>query len=313
MTCQPCPISILIPTFGRDEVLVSTISQLLHQQPAAAEILVIDQSPRHTNEAAEQLQTWNDQGSIRWIRLQQPSQPAALNVGICAATQPILLCLDDDIRIDPGFVAAHAQAFAHNPEIWAVAGQVLQPGEEPLDADPAGQQRGPFADMQFPFRSARPAWVSNGMSGNLSFRRSRALQIGGFDENFLPPVSYHFDADFSKRLIAAGGRMRFVPEARIHHLRAQRGGTRSLGSHLTSPSPIHGQGAYYFALRRGFSCATLRFMLQRPVREVCSRFHLRHPWWIPVKLFGELRAFLQALRLHRRGPRLLARSPGSEA
>ena len=284
---------------------MDTIGQLLEQKPAAAEILVLDQTPQHNALAAMQLKSWHEQGRIRWIQIRKPSQPGALNVGIQQATQPILLCLDDDIRIEPGFLAAHAQSFAED-EIWAVAGQVLQPGEQPLDGVQHQPDLGAFADFNFPFRSATPAWVSNGMSGNLSFRRENALQIGGFDEHFLPPVSYHFDADFCKRLHAAGGRIRFVPEARIHHLRAQRGGTRSIGSHLTSASPIHGQGAYYFALRRGLNLATITFILRRPVREVCTRFHLRHPWWIPVKLFGELRAFLQALNLARRGPQLMA-------
>lgn len=159
--------------------------------------------------------------------------------------------------------------------------------------------------MHFPFRSAQPAWVSNGMSGNMSIRRSRGLQVGGFDENFLPPVSFHFESDFCKRLIAAGGRIRFTPEARIHHLRAVRGGTRSQGNHLTSASPRHGQGAYYFALRRGLSPASLMFLMHRPLREVCTRFHLRHPWWIPVKVVGELRALIQAVLFNVRGPRLI--------
>lgn len=299
------PLSILIPTLQRGEILLNTIQQLLEQQPAAAEILILDQTPSHEPGVAQKLQVWDEGGQIRWLRLCQPSQPAALNVGIQAANQPILLCLDDDIRIEPGFLAAHLAPFQDH-QVWAAVGQILQPGEEPLQDFQHRPSADPLADMTFPFRSAQPAWVSNGMSGNMAIRRVRALELGGFDENFLPPVSFHFESDFCKRLIAAGGRIRFTPQPRIHHLRAQRGGTRSLGSHLTSASPIHGQGAYYFALRRGLTPSTLRFILRRPLREVLTRFHLRHPWWIPVKLLGELRAFLQALLLSLRGPRLIS-------
>ena len=46
-------------------------------------------------------------------------------------------------------------------------------------------------------------------------------------------------------------------------------------------------------------------MACRPFREVRTRFHLRHPWFVPVKLLGEMRALLLALRLWRQGPRLL--------
>jgi GT2 family glycosyltransferase len=212
--------------------------------------------------------------------------------------------LDDDIRIGPAFLAAHYEAF-DDPSIWAVVGQVLQPGEEEWVDYEHQRQYSPLADLDFPFRSGQRTFVENGMSGNLCVRREVALALGGFDENFLPPVSYRFDSDFCKRLVRAGGRIRFEPSARIHHLRAERGGTRTAGSHLKSASPVHGVGDYYFAFRQGMSPATLRYVLSRPLREVRTRFHLRRPWWIPVKLVGELRAMLMALRLLMRGPNCL--------
>jgi hypothetical protein len=65
-------------------------------------------------------------------------------------------------------------------------------------------------------------------------------------------------------------------------------------------------GDFYFALRQGLSLATLIYMARRPFREVCTRFHLKHPWWIPVKFLGEIRALLLAIRLRRQGPRYVA-------
>jgi GT2 family glycosyltransferase len=145
------------------------------------------------------------------------------------------------------------------------------------------------------------------MSGNLMVRREHALSVGGFDENYTPPVSYRFDSDFAKRVVKAGGQIEFVPGARIYHLRTPTGGTRSNSSHLTSASPEHGVGDYYFALRHAKGVVRWRHILQRPVREISTRFHLRHPWYIPVKLTGEVRALVAAWRLHRRNPGLLRR------
>lgn len=342
-------LSIVIPTYGRDEVLTDTIAQLLAQSPPAAEILVVDQTRDHGPPTTDQLESWHSAGAIRWLRLTQASQPLACNVGLRQATESFVLFLDDDIRVGPGFLAAHLGAFT-SADIWAVVGQVLQPedwgksAEHTEDAEgegdscgkdgKLGRERGEglrddrtpdverslrppssdlrrparrrlTADLDFRFNGGRPAWVTNGMSGNLCVRRERALAIGGFDENYRPPVSYRFDSDFCKRLVAAGGGIRFEPRASINHLRASRGGTRSLGSHLTSASPIHGVGDYYYALRCGQGWERLHYILRRPFREVRTRFHLRHPWYIPVKLLGELRALLLALRLWRRGPRLL--------
>lgn len=298
------PLSVAIPTFGRETVLTETIAQLLAQQPAAAEILVVDQTPRHEVETEAKLADWQAREKIRWIRLDQASQPGALNHALGVATQPLLLMLDDDIRIDPGFLATHV-AGLDDERTWALVGQVLQPGETPLESHQHAPSTAVLADLDFPFRSAHPTFVANGMSGNMTVRRAQALALGGFDENFLPPVSYRFDTEFCKRLLRAGGRIRFEPRARIYHLRAERGGTRSVGSHLSSASPVHGLGDYYFALCQGWSWPTLAYILRRPVREVCTRYHLRRPWWIPVKLLGEIRALLAAIRLHRQGPRRL--------
>ncbi len=303
------PLSVIIPTYGRGEVMVDTVEQLLSQRPPVAEVIVVDQTRSHDPETLARMDRLQRAGAIRWLRRAEPSQPGALNLGLSCATQPYVLFLDDDIRVGAGFAAAHLAAFVDD-SIWAVAGQVLQPGESPDDSWVHRPEVGPFADSAFRFRSARPTLVCNGMSGNLSVRTGRARAIGGFDENFLPPVSYRFDEDFCKRLVAAGGLIRFEPRASIDHLRAPSGGTRSLGSHLTSASPMHGIGDYYFALKRGISWGTARYILRRPFREVMTRFHASHPWWIPVKFLGELRALAGAIRVWRQGPRYLPPEPG---
>jgi SAM-dependent methyltransferase len=146
----------------------------------------------------------------------------------------------------------------------------------------------------------------------LSVDRALALSVGGFDENFIPPVSFRFETEFAKRLIAAGGKIRFSPEASIRHLRISTGGTRSRGSHMASFSPLHGAGDYYYALRCGKGLDRILYMLRRPFREVRTKFHLLHPWWIPVKFIGELRAMALAFRLDKTGPRLLLKETGRD-
>ena len=85
-------------------------------------------------------------------------------------------------------------------------------------------------------------------------------------------------------------------------MRAPSGGTRTYGCHLRSGRPEHAVGDYYFALRNGRGLERVRYITGRLFREVRTRFHLRHPWWIPVKLVAEVRGLLWALRLARRGP-----------
>lgn len=149
-------------------------------------------------------------------------------------------------------------------------------------------------DLRFSFNAAERRDVENVIACNLSVRRSRALSIGGFDDNFIG-VAYRFETDFARRLIAAGGRIRFEPAASLHHLKAPGGGTRTWGDHKSSASPMHSVGDYYFALRhvRPF----WPYVVRRLRSNVLTRFHLRHPWTIAPKIIGEIRGLVLARRL----------------
>lgn len=258
---------------------------------------------------------------FRWLRLSQPSIPHAMNVGLQEAKGEVVLFLDDDIIPDDQLASKHGKAHEEFPEACAVVGQVLQPEEGFQVSDvglsakalaTAGGQRSEVrnrrsgsslcADLDFKFNSSEPTWVENIMAGNLSVKRAFALRVGGFDEKFIPPVSFRFETEFAKRLVASGGCIRFEPAASIRHLRAGQGGTRSRGSHLTSASPLHGVGDYYYALRRGRGIDRAAYMLKRPFREVFTRFHRTHPWYIPIKFIGELRAMGLAFKLARNEP-----------
>lgn len=297
-------VTAAIPTYGREQVLLDTVNGLLALLAPPDEILIIDQTQRHEPQVEETLRTLDARGAIRWLRLPEPSIPVAMNQALHQATGELVLFLDDDIIPGANLIEGHRRAYVAE-EIWAVTGQVLQPGQSEIEA-PAERPRSRWGDLAFPYNQNRVAWVDNVMAGNLSVRREAALGIGGFDENFTG-VAYRFETDFARRLIAAGGKIRFEPSASIRHLQAPSGGTRMHGHHLTSASPAHSAGDYYFALMT-LDRARWRYILARLVRSVRTRFHLTHPWWIPVKLTGELRGLMLALALRRQGRRL-SRNP----
>lgn len=275
---------------------------LLELDERADEVLVIDQTPAHETATSQQLQAWNSAGDIRWIRRDAPGIPQAMNAGLIAAQNELVLFLDDDIIPAAGLVAAHKQAHAQH-SVDAVVGQVIQPWQQPEEIQPLHLLSGLQADFDFPFHSTVSGPVQNVMAGNLSVMRDKALAIGGFDEHFIGSA-YRFETEFARRLIASGGDIWFSGEASIRHLRVPSGGTRQKGDHRASADPRHGVGDYYFALRHGGREA-FGYCLHRMVREVCTKFHLVRPWYIPVKLLGELRAWLWARQLVQNGPRLV--------
>ena len=66
-------VSVVIPTYRREQVLLDTVKSLLELYPPALEILVVDQTEIHEKTTEENLAAWDRERSIRWIRLKQPS------------------------------------------------------------------------------------------------------------------------------------------------------------------------------------------------------------------------------------------------
>lgn len=298
-------ISIVMPTYCRDRILTDTVGLLLALVRRADEFIIVDQTPRHDPGTESLLAAWDQKAAIRWMRRSVPSITGAMNDGLMAAKGDWVLFLDDDIIPSQTLIEVYASAVASHPDSWAVAGQVLQPGESPVEGIVQSTGGTLWQDLDFQFNRVTPGWVTNVMAGNLCVNREMAIAAGGYDENFGPPVAFRFETEFAKRLIGKGGKIWYEPGASIRHLRTLSGGTRSQGSHLASASPIHGVGDYYYALRCGGVWERLCYMGRRPFREIATQFHLRHPWWIPVKFTGELRAIAHAIRLYRNGPRLL--------
>lgn len=286
-------LSIVIPTYGREQVLRDTLAALIRINSGNAEIVVVDQTERHESQVESCLDGWHLSGAIRWLRGSKPSIPGAMNLGAMQARGEILLFLDDDIVPAPGLLRAHLEAHAvKRGEL--VVGRVLQPWhDDDHDSEP--------------FTATVPGVRKEFMGGNFSIRRDFLLRLGGFDENF-KGAAYRFEREFADRLLDAGGAIWYEPAALIRHLHHASGGTRSKGDHLTSWNPSHPVGAYYYLLRssrvrlRGW-CAS-----QRLFKSVLTRHHLKKPWYIPVTWCSELAGLTWALWLRLGGPKLPLRA-----
>ena len=294
-------ITIAIPTYNRGAILVETIERLLALEPRADAIVIADQTRDHPHDVEQALERWSRDGAIEWLRLPEPSIPHAMNEALVAAKTKLVLFLDDDLIPARDLAGAHVAAHREH-DVWAVAGQVLQPGEEPEAFDGAD-------DLEFHFNSDRGRMITNVMAGNLSVDRARALQIGGFDENFVG-AAYRFETDFAMRIAAAGGTIWFEPRASIHHLKLSSGGLRTFGDHRAVASPAHTTGDYYFALQH--VPHFWRYAARRLAKNVLTRYHAAHPWTIPAKIAGELRGLALARKMHRKG-RSLRTVPGGLA
>jgi glycosyltransferase involved in cell wall biosynthesis len=138
----------------------------------------------------------------------------------------------------------------------------------------------------------------------VSVPKDIAINLGGFDTNFVK-VAYHYEAEFAYRWRRNGLRIIYQPKALLQHLKAERGGTRSYGLHLTTTKPDHAVGRYYF----NFSTKPLSNAIVRSVKDliksILTKHHIRKPLWIPLTLIAELRGLLWAILLYSTGRGLI--------
>ncbi len=280
-------ISIIIPTFRREQVLVDTLDLLAPLLHPGDEVLVVDQTPCHEPQTEEALCQLASAGIIRWYRLAKPSQPAAMNAGAWLARGAILLFLDDDVVPLPRLLEAHREALAPGSGTVATCGQVIQPWQDgPIER---------VADFTYDFNPAynRPCDILGLIGCNHAIRRETYFAIGGQDENFFG-ATYRNDAEISYRIYRrTGTKVRFVPEAGLRHLAAG-GGTRAYGTKDTWGQISSAIGDYYFALRCLPLLGCLKHHLTRFVRAPLNRNTVRHPWLIPMLFVREVVAWWRA-------------------
>jgi len=311
MTKDELKLSIVIVTYNRSEVLVDTIKHILElddYSKSAIEIVIVDQTIKHTTAAESALLNWSTTEVIRWIKLDEPHLTRAMNQGLLTAHSELVLYLDDDIIPEKKLLTSHIRAHLKDRSIAVVVGQILQPGETSRAIEYHPQKSGLRAFMDFPFCSTKGCMVENAMAGNMSLKRDIALRHGGFDEQFIPPVAARFETEFAKRLIKEGEKIWFEPSGSIRHLAVSSGGTRAKGSHLNSAQAYFGFGDYYYAFKHGERFECIGYCVKRFFREVRTKYHLSHPWYIPVKCLGEIRAFFMAFKASRQPQKLIPES-----
>jgi cellulose synthase/poly-beta-1,6-N-acetylglucosamine synthase-like glycosyltransferase len=115
-------VTILIPAYNEESVIVDTVEAALASGYPRLEVLVVDDGS--ADRTAELVQ--DNFGNDRRVRLlQQPNggKPTALNHGLAEATGEIIVSIDADTIVDPEAVPRLVRHFA-DPKVAAVAGNV---------------------------------------------------------------------------------------------------------------------------------------------------------------------------------------------
>lgn len=280
-------LSIIIPTFCREQVLLDTVRMILDQMQTGDEILVIDQTPRHESATEQALTTWLEDGRLRWYRKINPGQVEAMNVGALLAHNEGLVFLDDDVQPSSDFLDSYRCALAKGSEIPAFCGQVLQPWHDaPLNYVKD-------FDLDFDPAYAHECDVLTLMEGNFAIKRQTFVALGGMDENF-SGCTYRHGTELARRLTARlRCRPRFLPTASVRHHYAH-GGQRAHGAKDTWGHLGASVGDYYFALRCLPLGRCFRHSLDRLRRASLNHHTITHPWLVPSMAIRELVGWAKA-------------------
>jgi len=304
MSARTLSVCVAIPTYQREQVLIDTIRQVLAQQPPADEVLVIDQTTQHAPATSLELTAWQRDGRIRWLRSSPPNASAARNRALLEASSDLVIFIDDDVILPPGWVAAHRDCYI-DAGVEMVAGQVLSKD---------GRIHSGIVDdynLDFPLNHDQPAWIGTWRSCNCSVRRRLALELGGFDERYFHGASRE-ESDLVARAMAhSGKKVLFEPKASLVHLAEPTGGARSWGGYYAPLAVAWVVGEYYFALMNLPIRRMIPDVTRRAFHHLANWYCLLHPWVIPAILVREVAGLVWAIILSARGRKLIpAAEPG---
>ncbi|MEM7553791.1 MAG: hormogonium polysaccharide biosynthesis glycosyltransferase HpsN [Cyanobacteria bacterium P01_A01_bin.84] len=237
-------ISVVIPTYGREEALRDSIVDILKQDYPKFEVLVVDQTAEHKPEIQAFLSEQAATDTIKLHKLNWASLPGARNYAVRRCIGDVILFIDDDIQSEPGLLAAHAKNYVENPEIGAVAGRVFDRMKMADSAQGRTQGDASYKTIEYLppqamdpgiawyyidlVNTVKPQQVLTARGCNMSFRREIFYKHGlKFDERFRGSAVRE-ESDFCLRIRQTGYKIWYDPEASLVHLGEETGGCHDI-------------------------------------------------------------------------------------
>jgi GT2 family glycosyltransferase len=209
------PVSIVIPSYERGDILCKTVEMALRQDYDDFEVIVVDQSSG-VPEPMERLIAVAD-GRLKYLRLSTPNLPAARNAGVKSARGEIIVFIDDDVVIESDFVTAYARLFL-DPAVGGAMGLTSTPRIPQPSIEGILQRVG--AKKRFPDGTVQVFWLEG---CNCAYRKTALVEAGLSDERYTGSA-WSEDADLAVRVGHAGYKLVFDPSVRLTHLEIASGG-----------------------------------------------------------------------------------------
>jgi glycosyltransferase involved in cell wall biosynthesis len=198
-------VSVVVPVFDGEQTLADCLKSLQAQNipRSAYELIVVDDGSH--DRSAELAESFG----VHLIRQRNAGAAAARNSGLRAANAEWVAFTDADCVASRGWLKELLRASQTSPgDVICVAGQTVglasqSPAARFVDLMGAFDAERHLAHPRYPFAP----------SGNVLYRRSALLAVGGYD-----PVYRSYEAcDLHQRLAAQPGRCVVAPGAVVFH------------------------------------------------------------------------------------------------
>jgi GT2 family glycosyltransferase len=247
------PASIVIPTRARLPYLEVALSSLA---PAAAqlgvEVLVVDDAG-----PSPQARALAERFGARYEPHAQPlGLNAARNTGVERSDGELVVFVDDDIRADPGWLAALLDAARANPDVDVFTGPIRARLEDQdgWGSHSCGREGPPITTLDL---GEQDTHASYAWGANMAIRRSALKRVGPFD---LSLEAGGDEQEWQERLRAQNpaARILYVAGAAVEHRRA---GADARLRALALTAYTRGRAARRFDARRGHAPSLARELL----------------------------------------------------
>jgi glycosyltransferase involved in cell wall biosynthesis/GT2 family glycosyltransferase len=207
-------ITVAIATLDRPESLARCLDAVRAGEVLPEEVLVIDQGRDERTRAVTE-----ERGAV-WLRQERRGLAASRNLALEWASCPVVAVTDDDCVPSPGWIAALQRAFSSPDAPDAVTGPVLPLGPEAPGLFAVSSRT---SRTRTEFRGRALPWLV-GTGGNFAARREWIARAGGWDDRLGAGSAGGAgeDMDLLYRLLRRGARVRYEPDAVVHHERQPR-------------------------------------------------------------------------------------------
>ncbi len=196
-------VTISILTYKRHEHLRRVLASVLPYTDQVAEIIVVD------NAAEPKLQSLlaADYPNVRYIAALSNGGCEGRNIGLRAATTPIVITLDDDVEFSSSNCIAEVEAaFSRDPHLACLNFTVTGIDRKVLERDWCHPRPISHAVREFETHFI--------LEGACALSREKVLSVGGYPAEFFLG---HEGVDLSYRLIGSGYRVVHTPRISTTH------------------------------------------------------------------------------------------------